>query len=319
MPTLTTASVFGVSCWAGEEQLGSPLLCLPTEYVGVELELEQPDLNVAGDDIVWPGAGSPAARLVETRRDGSLRNGIELVFSRPLFGQQAISAIDLMFEVKELNNLVDSVRTSVHVHVNYSDAEFLAPLRAAAINAIMEPYIVGTAGPHREANCYAVSMRGSGFLTSPALSDTTLRCLRSQAAGNRYMGFNMAALAKYGTIEYRYFGGLERSGVLGLVNMALEQKLLALTGVNVVDLLGRCDTIWDFISKYMPHAAAFLNKNSVTEAEDKEWRDEVIVRLRDAPGIIGAFDTDADAGAENSADVDEPTYNLFTGEPHGLR
>ena len=283
------SNIFSTTQRIGVELRGSPLLCRPTEFIGVEIELEQANLNVRGDRIRWPDTDPATRGLVEAHVDGSLRNGIELVFSQPLFGLQALAAIDYMFAIKQHNNLTDSVRTSTHIHVNYSDVTPDVVVRAAAINAIIEPYIVGTAGSHREANCYAVSMRGSDFLTNNRTEYAIQDFVIHQANSHRYLGFNMAALAKYGTIEYRYFGGLERDSVVALVNMLLEQKTVALSAVNVPYVLEQYPTIREFIFNTLPHAAAFLKLDSVSHEDDVAWRDEVLARLHGASVFSDAF------------------------------
>ena len=280
LTTHTVSSVFGPDSRVGMELRGSPQLCLPTEYIGVEIELEQADLNINPTRrFIWPENESLARALVNTHADGSLRNGVELVFRQPLFGEQAIAAIDAMFAIKEINRLSDSVRTSTHVHVNYSDVTIDVPIRAAALCSVIEPYIVSTAGTHREANCYAVSIRGSDFLTNRRVNHSMYDFIIGQANSHRYLGFNMAALAKYGTIEYRYFGGLERDSVIALVNMLLEQKKVAMMATPIVQLVQQYETIRDFIVAQLPYAAAFLKLDSVSREEDLAWRDEVLMRL----------------------------------------
>lgn len=307
MPVTSISDMFGVTSRIGMELRGSNLLARPVEYIGVELELEQADLNLRGDRIRWPQDEATARALIDTHNDGSLRNGIELVFRQPLFGQQALAAIDTMFEIKQINNLTDSVRTSTHVHINYSDVGAEVVTRVAALNAIVEPYIVGTAGTHREANCYAVSMRGSDFLTHRRVNYNVSDFVINQTGSHRYLGFNMAALAKYGTIEYRYFGGLDRNGVVALVNMLLEQKTMALSSVNFLAIVEQYDTIRDFIFNELPHAAAFLKLDSVSREDDIAWRDEVLLRLQSANAFCSAFNLDT-YDEETDEEVPEPEH-----------
>ncbi len=297
---VTIHDMFGVTRRVGIEQRGSAQLALPTEYVGVELELEQPDMNIRGDRLRYWGSNSLINRaLVTPHGDGSLRNGIELVFSQPLFGEAACTAIDAMFEIKAANGLEDSVRTSTHVHINYSDTASDQVARTLALAAIVEPYVVGTAGTHREANCYAVSLAASRLLTTNVTNRPCDSAVQQLVGGHRYLGFNITALAKYGTIEYRYFGGLSREGVYGLVNMCLEQKKVSLSGADVRELLSDCATIREFITRYLPAHAEFLNLTSVSDEDDMRHRDDVLVMLG---GLM------FDDAFEDSTEVDAATH-----------
>lgn len=276
MPNTLVSEVFSVTARTGRVMQADSRLALPTELFGVELELEQPDLNRSAMRITWPEG---SRELIARHEDGSLRNGIELVFSQPYFGETALSAIDAMYDIKELNGLADSLRTSTHVHINYSTDTLETAVRAAAINAIVEPYIVKTAGSHREANCYAVSMRACRFLSGRATNGNAADWMINRINGHRYLGFNVTALAKYGTIEYRYFGGMEKPAMIGLINMLLEQKSRAKDYFPALDKLTECSSIREFILRYLPHHATFLSLNSVSEQEDAEWKSEVELHL----------------------------------------
>jgi len=304
---VTIHDLFGVTRRLGIEQRGSDKLTMPTEYVGVELELEQPNMDIRGDRLRSWGSNSAVNRaLVTTHDDGSLRNGIELVFAQPLFGEAACMAIDAMFEIKEANGLEDSVRTSAHVHINYSDTNSAQVIRTLALAAIVEPYVVGTAGTHREANCYAVSLAASRLLiTNNCMNRPCDSAVQTLSGGHRYLGFNITALAKYGTIEYRYFGGLSRDGVYGLVNMCLEQKKMSLSGADVRALLSDCTTIREFITRYLPAHAEFLNLTSVSDEDDARYRDDLLVVLNAL-----AFDEAFEDAEDYEVDADDDACDL---------
>ena len=91
-PSRTLHSALGRSAVSYIEERPSNQLVLPSCHIGVEMELEG-----SGNPLrTFETDSSLHNRLITAVHDGSLRNGIEMVFARPLFGENALDAIDHM-------------------------------------------------------------------------------------------------------------------------------------------------------------------------------------------------------------------------------
>ncbi len=77
--------------------------------VGIELELEGSD-HIEAD--MW-----------DCTEDGSLRNGCEMVCSRPYNGQELLDAINNLSEAVAESHAEGTWRCSTHVHMDMRDAD----------------------------------------------------------------------------------------------------------------------------------------------------------------------------------------------------
>lgn len=142
-------------------------------------------------------------------RDGSLRNGFELVSSKPM------SYEDFVLSMSGLNNLFKTVRlhttprTSVHIHANVSD---LTPQQMTSflwLSVTMEPVILEFCSVLRQHNGYCLAIDkttnlgkwwgqfiraingGDGYPSSPP----------------KYSALGMHRIYDLGTLEFRMFPG----------------------------------------------------------------------------------------------------------------
>jgi hypothetical protein len=257
MPFASTAGSSNVASLLGRrsvtyvEQRPSNLLVLPTTHIGVEMELEaavngRNPLNLYEEDY---DGRFPLLRAVH---DGSLRNGIELVFSEPLFGESAINAVNDMYTVRNEMGLGGSVRTSTHVHVNYSDRNDTARTMQSMIAAflLIERSMCVTAGAHREHNTFCVPT----YLMSPAnerlyydlvSTDNEGRMVANlQTLGNdnnRYASMNFASMFRHGSIEYRQLGTVNQEQLILWINLLLSLKKCGLENETSAVLDGPSD------------------------------------------------------------------------------
>jgi hypothetical protein len=203
-----------------------------------------------------------------------LRNGVEFTFSRPLFGSAALDTIDAIYTARSALGLGASVRTSTHIHINYTNSEDTSDvlLRTMAMIAGLESMIVRRAGAHREANCYALPITQTGLLDSFVnrwRRDGARAAVQFLDNFNRYLGPNVKALLKYGTIEYRYFGTMDKEELIGVVNMFLEIKKLAHSLSDLSTM-----TLPEFL-----RVATFTSQvlGSPTQEDERHW-DEYVPR-----------------------------------------
>lgn len=177
---------------------------LPESYIGVEIETEATRLM-------------DQYRLADARwamhNDGSLRNdGMEFTFAKPLCGAQITTAIDVFFD--QDNPVVKyepNPRAAIHVHINWLDDEGdIRSLRnLISIMNCIEPAVFEWVDADRKWCGYCSQLselpdaRMRTLMTTES-ADVMAKTLMDQPK-NRYYGLNLAALNKFGTLEFRYF------------------------------------------------------------------------------------------------------------------
>ena len=254
-PSRTLHSLLNRRAVSWMEERPSNQLVLPSCHIGVEMELEGTGASPLSRFERDTTLHSP---LITSVQDGSLRNGIELVFSRPLFGENALAAIDHMYTVRDGLELNGSARTSTHVHVNFSDTtDTLDTLRSTiAAYLLVERAMSITAGPHREHNTFCVPT----YVMNPgnerryydivAAEGNDRRALDAIVnlghENNRYAAMNLASLYRHGTVEFRQLGTVERNQLVMWINTLLSLKKCGLT-YSVQQVLNGPDNLDEFV------------------------------------------------------------------------
>lgn len=282
MPTSTVAELLNISPVTYRYSLPSDTFVLPGCLIGVEMELEgDVDRDMRNDRTALREA---AANFVSVKEDGSLRNGgVELVFDGPQRGTSAITALDHMFRIKENYGLLGSFRTSTHVHVNYADIDDTADVlgRSVAIFLLIEKAAAATCGEAREYNTFCVpsymmrpqdeetllAVAGMDGGTSAERADFLMRRISSL---HRYAAMNLAALYRFGTIEYRLLGTASRDVTYNWVNLLLEIKKAAST-MTRSDILAHSSFL-AFIRHVLPRCGDYLVYNDEVEAHYRARR-----------------------------------------------
>lgn len=181
----------------------------PNADVGIEVEVEGRGL-IAFDSRVW-----------EAKHDGSLRDGIEYVYKKPLaIGKVEESLNELKDNLKDAK-LNFSFRTSVHVHVNCLDLEYDQLLNFIYLSTLMDSMLVNYCGEQRKTNRFCLRLSDAeglidvisplfGFRKRPDYNlDQYIE--RNQV---RYAAVNVESLVKFGTIEFRSMRGTLDKDVL---------------------------------------------------------------------------------------------------------
>jgi hypothetical protein len=170
---------------------------------GVEVELE-------GKKICTPTV--EISKYWGTHNDGSLRKlalgdeAIEYTFRQPFDLKQTEKGINLLFEY--LNTppaeVFVSYRTSIHVHVNYSQERFRTIYNAMALSIILDELLTSQNGEHRIGNNFCLRAKDAmGQVVQLCNSIENIGTFFDISANNRYSSINFASLMKFGTIEYR--------------------------------------------------------------------------------------------------------------------
>jgi hypothetical protein len=184
----TVASVVGVRETKGDR-------------VGVELELEGRGVGLA--DI--------ATRGWNRHHDGSLRGeSIEFVTAgSKTFAEQKKLNTDLFKKFADNRvKFTDSIRTSTHVHLNYSDKLVKQAINFFSLFTMFEEVLQYYSGEDRKGNLFCISTReaeGIVGILSTGIAKGTLQAF----AGDRYKyaACNLSTLFKFGTIEVRTMRG----------------------------------------------------------------------------------------------------------------
>ena len=129
----------------------------PKNAQGFELELET---NKA---VLWP-----ILKEWRHKKEGSLRNyGSELILSKPLYGEDLIEALKNISRTIESNKeyLVDTIRTSTHVHHNIQDKTGIDILSIFALYWIVEDLLMDFCGKYRKGNYNCLSLSETNRLS----------------------------------------------------------------------------------------------------------------------------------------------------------
>jgi hypothetical protein len=208
-----------------------PTFVMPSCLIGLEFEFEK---VASGVDAVHEAyAAHP---------DGSLRGGgMEFSFRAPLFGNALREAVDHMCKHSAAHAWDCSHRAGLHVHV---DARDMTPAQLKSMGYIyagLEPFLYQYIGEGRDCSnfClpwYAVpDSAGSAFRMLARLeadpANPRLALDRAQRAlgDKRYTGLNYAALAKYGSVEFRQMRVTNNyDRVISWINMCMSLKKFAM-------------------------------------------------------------------------------------------
>lgn len=178
---------------------------LPKEgSIGVEIEMELK----GGDPALWQ---SEYWNLIH---DGSLRlNGHEAVLKEPInIGDLEKALDDFQAAVKacKMKFVENSRRTSVHVHINVAEKRIIDVYNIISCYWIVEPLLVAFSGDHRRGNNFCLSAtEAEGIVFDVCEGAKTSRHFdHVLGEDNRYGALNIAALGKFGSLEFRSMRGV---------------------------------------------------------------------------------------------------------------
>lgn len=234
----------------------------PTELIGVEIEVE----NVRGNGhyaVLDSG-------LWVTHHDGSLRNGIEYVFRGPLGGQELTSAINVFFDSGLTYDCTP--RTSIHIHINGSDNMGIDDLRSLLLLMyVIEPAVFRWADDNRKHCGYCNPLtdlppaRLLGALFEAGSEADLVNAVNTGSNSDRYYGFNMAALSRHGTLEFRYFPCVtDKQVVIDWIKFVMYAKKAAMDTPDVRTMLKHMqdsDALRQFLTVNFGSVAGQLDRN----------------------------------------------------------
>lgn len=168
---------------------------------GLELELE--GRNVALHDIAVKGWCR--------QQDGSLRGeSIEYTTrGSKLVKEVKKSVVDLFDKFKENGvKFNDSIRTSTHVHLNFSDKTVKQMINFFTLFTLLEEVLQYHSGEDRRGNLFCVTTREAEGIIGVLSSAVRQGTLKSFGADRyKYAACNLSTLFKFGTVEVRTMRG----------------------------------------------------------------------------------------------------------------
>lgn len=172
------------------------------EIVGAKVGLE---LEVEGSRLP-----SHVNEMWEVKPDGSLRGGLEYVFSQPLGSVNTKQALEAIAECFKTNRTVTdySFRTSTHVHVNVSNLSLDVVKAIITLFHLFEDEYINFCARGRKANRFCLGMKdGEGVIQNIKRFFTDNNVPR--ADHGKYSAMNMCTLSTFGTLEFRTLEGTD--------------------------------------------------------------------------------------------------------------
>lgn len=228
-------------------------LPLMDQLVGLELEVDRDAGQAEG--TVFPTNYRPQW---DQKRDGSLANGYEYVLATPLAGQDLADAVHQLFSGGA--QIFRTYTGSTHIHLNMLDGTTIENLQALALLTYAVEGLLYYVGDNSRQWCgFANRMTGAPHavlenILGPTVDRQGLR--RALNNAGRYYGLNLAALDKYGTVEFRYFPtATSPEEMLSWVKLVQQIKKAACdfgNVANVLEVLSDKSKYAEFVQTYLP-------------------------------------------------------------------
>jgi hypothetical protein len=209
------------------------------DLYGIELECE-------GRNVDWDGSDANLVKDWAPHADGSLRNNhgssCEWVFNGPVKYKTSLERIEKLFQYfeKRKAKLVCSNRTSTHVHFNMGDKNAYQLVNMFILFTILEDLLDRYCGEDRRGNLFCLSSRHAeeqvSWISDAVFNKQNFGAFREDF---RYCSLNLAAINKFGTVEFRAMRGLDtQESIVAWLNILNEFcEYACYTMKNPVDLI----------------------------------------------------------------------------------
>lgn len=169
--------------------------------IGIEVETEGRGLADGHGNPLFVVPGWSA------ERDGSLRGeSMEWVLSAPIPRKNVNKLLKSLSGALKENGVVlaETDRCGVHVHVNIQDFTYEQAMNFIILYLIVEKLLVRYCGDDREGNLFCLRACDADMMIYQLRECRKRGSLKSMANDNfRYASINLAAVAKYGSLEFR--------------------------------------------------------------------------------------------------------------------
>lgn len=167
--------------------------------VGLELEIEGENLpqSVPGDE--W-----------DVKRDGSLRGGLEYVFSKPLGSVATREALESIDKALKASGAVlnYSYRTSTHCHINVSNLEVEVVKTMISLFTLFEDEYINFCSRGRKANRFCLGAKDADGVIENINRFFSSDRVPDEGRG-KYSALNLCTLSRFGTLEVRTLEGTD--------------------------------------------------------------------------------------------------------------
>jgi hypothetical protein len=193
--------------------------------VGIEIECEGRNLQLM-DTKFW-----------KTEDDGSLRGNFpdgrsEYVLKSPILEGQVEAALDEIILAQKEAKFDFSFRTSCHVHINCTDMIEDEFITMAYLYMTFEDVLIRFCGDSRRGNRFCLRVQDAEQQIDPLINIIDGGWQTVYHIGGdqyRYAAMNLAALAKYGSVEFRAMrGNMDKNVLLPWVTALLNLRRAAL-------------------------------------------------------------------------------------------
>lgn len=204
---------------------------LPTSFIGLEHEYE------GVKDSTLPK--HTFADFWTYHEEGSLKDhGAEYVFATPMFGVDAYNALEWLVAHAKDSGWKCTKRTGIHVHIDVRDLTVPQLAGMCILYAAVEPILYAWVGEGRDTSHFCIplyradeALLGACSIIRSAFNDDKEdghSALGVAEEFQRYAGFNLQALHKFGSIEFRHLQTThELSRIVDWVNMVMSLKAAA--------------------------------------------------------------------------------------------
>jgi hypothetical protein len=238
-----------------------------TGDVGIEIETEGKNIYLIGDSA---GAQFPS-QYWNSVKEGSLRGGIEYILKRPILIEHVTNALEEWKELTKLCQFKNSIRTSIHVHVNVQNYTYQQIYNVIGCFWLFEALLVKLNGPTREGNLFCLRSGDAEAFVFAVMEDLKRgQHFKSFSAdAYRYSSLNLESLSKFGSIEFRFMKGTTDIREIELWTKALFHMCEYSKNVNLFNIsqLILASNAPDFLYNFFPREFLYHIFKHVTEEE----------------------------------------------------
>jgi hypothetical protein len=238
--------------------------------IGLEIECEGSDLYKS--PIQW----------WTTHSDHSLRpykghQPVEYVLNIPLSRADLTTALSYLSQKLKLSGsyVHPSPRCSVHVHINCQNLLVRQVLTIVALYTVVEDLLVEWCGPERVGNLFCLRAKDTYYLIrylENCISKDSFRALKSDDI--RYSSCNVAALGKFGSLEFRALRGTTDQKIIETwVDMILSIKSYASGLKNPREIIEKFDRLgpFGFLSAVFPDRIHMSELFKLPNIKERLW------------------------------------------------
>lgn len=243
----------------------------PKCLIGIEVEVER----VVTFD--------PHVPLVfwKVHEDGSLRNNGREFVSIPISASYANAALFLLFRGINAQHEF-SKRTSIHIHMNARDLSVDKVLGILLTYHVVEPLLFKFVGGNRHNNIFCVPWTNSEIfaMVMNSIIQKDIAGVIPHLAAARYSALNLAALAKFGTLEFRHLPGMsDVRRIVNWINLLLSLRLYAMKHENYLAIADKITALntnsqyLKFMEEVFGDSIALLDTRNLMEDMERNVSD----------------------------------------------